>query len=240
MPNHKNIDVVILCGGLGTRLKGVVNDRPKPMAEINGLPFLDILIDYVANCGFTRFILCVGYKGDFIKKYYEDKENGLTFFVSQEDKPLGTAGAIKNAEPFIKSDIFLVLNGDSFCPININDFLTFHINKKALLSIALTHTEHSSDYGIIRINDNQKILSFTEKTRVNNISLINAGVYFFDKTILKEIKTGQKVSLEYDLFPAILNKDIYGYVTNEKLIDIGTPERLEMAKEYFLKGKNSS
>ena len=114
---------------------------------------------------------------------------------------------------------------------------SFHINKKALLSIALTHSEHSSDYGIIRINDNQKILSFTEKTRVNNISLINAGVYFFDKTILKEIKTGQILSLEYDLFPTVLNKEVYGYVTNGKLIDIGTPERLEMARNYFGKVK---
>ncbi len=125
------MDVIILCGGLGMRLRDVVGDRPKSMAEISGRPFLDILVDYVARYGFTHFILCTGFKGDLIKRYYKNKRGRLIFVVSDEDQPLGTAGAIKNAESFIESDMFLVLNGDSLCEIDIEDFIKFHIGKGA-------------------------------------------------------------------------------------------------------------
>ena len=86
------IDVVLLCGGFGTRLKTVVHDRPKPMAEINDRPFLDILIDYVSDYGFKRFILCTGHKGDVIRKYYEAKNTQKIFLFSEEKEPLGTGG----------------------------------------------------------------------------------------------------------------------------------------------------
>ena len=93
----QDIDVVVLCGGLGERLRGVLGNYPKPMVEINGSPFLDILIHYVAGYGFTRFILCTGYRSDLIKRYYKDKRTGFTVLISNEERPLGTAGAIKNA-----------------------------------------------------------------------------------------------------------------------------------------------
>ena len=233
----KDIDVIILCGGLGSRLNTVVDDRPKSMGEINGRPFLDILVDYVACFGFTRFILCTGFKGDLIKRYYENKRGRLIFVVSNEDQPLGTAGAIKNAESFIESDMFLVLNGDSLCEIDIEDFIKFHIGKGALISIAVTTMESPVEYGVIRLDKDQKIISFGEKIPVNGNDLINAGMYLFDKKILKEIPSGQKLSLEYDLFPGILDKGLYGYVTEKRLFDIGTPERLTMAKDYFREDK---
>jgi len=233
----KDIDVIILCGGLGTRLNSVVDDRPKSMAEINGRPFLDILVDYVARYGFTHFILCTGFKGDLIKRYYKNKRGGLIFVVSDENEPLGTAGAIKNAESFMESDIFLVLNGDSLCEIDIEDFIKFHIEKGALISIAVTTMENPVEYGVIRLDKDQKIISFGEKIPVNGNDLINAGMYLFDKKILKEIPSGQKLSLEYDLFPGILGKGLYGYVTEKRLLDIGTPERLAMAKDYFREDK---
>jgi NDP-sugar pyrophosphorylase family protein len=229
----QDIDVVVLCGGLGTRLQGVIDDRPKPMVKINGRPFLDILIDYVARYGFTRFIFCTGFKGDLIRRHYETKRSGLVFLISEEKMPLGTAGAIKNAESFIESDIFLVLNGDSLCEIDIKDFLSFHIRKKALISIVLTTIKNSIDFGVVRLDRHQKIVSFSEKAMMHGDGLVNTGIYFFDKKILKEIPPGEKRSLEYDIFPKILNKGVYGYVTEKKLLDIGTPERLEIAKEYF-------
>lgn len=233
----KDIDVIILCGGLGIRLRDAVGDRPKSMAEISGRPFLDILVDYVARYGFTRFILCTGFKGDLIKRYFENKRGRLIFVVSGEDQPLGTAGAIKNAESFIESDMFLVLNGDSLCEIDIEDFIKFHIGKGALISIAVTTMETPVEYGVIRLNRDQKIISFGEKIPVNGNDLINAGMYVFDKKILKEIPSGQKLSLEYDLFPEVLDKGLYGYVTEKRLLDIGTPERLVIAKNYFREDK---
>jgi NDP-sugar pyrophosphorylase family protein len=229
----KDIDVVVLCGGLGSRLNSVVDDRPKSMAEINDRPFLDILIDYVARYGFTRFILCTGFKGDFIRRYYETKRSELVFLISEEKIPLGTAGAIKNAESFIESDTFIVLNGDSLCEIDIKDFLSFHIRKKALISIVLTTIKNSMDFGVVRLDKDQKIIGFSEKVIMHGDDLVNTGIYFFDRKILKEIPSGEKRSLEHDIFPGILDKGIYGYVTEKKLLDIGTPERLEIAKEYL-------
>jgi NDP-sugar pyrophosphorylase family protein len=229
----QKIEVVILCGGLGTRLRGIINDRPKVMAEINGRPFLDILIDYVAHFGFARFILCVGYMGDVIKEYYRKKSSELTILFSEEKEPLGTAGAIKNAEKLIRSEMFLVLNGDSICKIDLKDFLRFHNNKKALHSIVLATIDKPRDYGVIELDVNQKILSFIEKTNAHIVSLVNAGIYLLNRAVFGDIPSGQRFSLEYDLFPKILDKGIYGYITDRKLMDIGTPERLELTRQMI-------
>jgi NDP-sugar pyrophosphorylase family protein len=231
--NRNNIDVAILCGGLGTRLKGVVDDRPKPMAEINGRPFLDILIDYIASFGFRRFILCTGYKSKSIINYYQKKSGHLTFSISEEKHPLDTGGALKNAEALVQSDPFLVFNGDSFCRIDITDFLNFHINKGAVVSIALTTIENPADYGAIRLDGKQRIVGFNEKAALDSPGLVNAGIYTFAKKMLAQMPANRKLSLEYDFFPGILSEDLYGYVTDEKLVDIGTPERLRTAREFF-------
>lgn len=231
-------DVIILCGGFGTRLRGIIDDRPKSMVEIVGKPFMDILIDYLVKNGASRFILCTGYMGEFIKRHYENKEKGrrLKFIISEEKKPLGTAGAIKNAELYIESDPFLVVNGDSFCKMSFKEFLRFHFIKKAFLSIAVTTIEDSRDYGLVELNDNQKIINFNEKKFVEGTGLINAGIYLFSRGVLKEIPHGEKQSLEFDIIPKILNKGVYGYKIKCPVLDIGTPERLEKAIIYF-KGK---
>ncbi len=229
----KDMDVIVLCGGLGTRLRDVIDDRPKSMVEINSRPFLDLLVDYVARYGFSRFILCTGFKGDWIRRHYENKRGGPVFVVSDEDQPLGTAGAIKNAESLIKSGIFLVLNGDSLCEIDIEDLVNFHFRKGALVSIAVTRMERGAEYGVIRLDKNQKIISFGEKIPVEGNGLVNAGMYLFGRKILEEIPAGQRLSLEYDLFPRILGKGLYGYVTEKRLLDIGTPERLLIVRDYF-------
>jgi len=233
------MDVVVLCGGLGTRLHSVVDDRPKSMVEINGKPFLDILIEYIAHYGFIRFILCTGYKGDFVKRYYESKNGKRKFLISEEEEPLGTAGAIKKAESFIKSDILLVVNGDSLCEMDIKEFLKFHVRKGAFISIVLTSMGNSLDFGVIRLNKDQKIISYSEKVPISGDGFVNAGIYFFNRKVLEEIPSGEKLSLEYDIFPRILDKGAYGYVTKKVLLDIGTPERLERARNYLRKAKNA-
>ena len=121
-----DVDVVILCGGKGTRLSEVVRDRPKPMSEINGRSFLDILIGYVSGFGFKRFILSVGYKADYIKDYYKNNRFSFEILFSRENEPLGTAGGVKQAENLVQSNPFLVMNGDSFCPVDLLQFLDFH------------------------------------------------------------------------------------------------------------------
>lgn len=226
----KHIDVVILCGGLGKRLPQVTKDMPKSMAKIKNKPFLDFLIKQVLSYGFRRFILCTGYKSDLIEDYYRNKNNEIEMVFSREEQPLGTGGAIKNAQKNIKSDIFLVMNGDSFCNIDLRKFLHFHVEKKALASIALTSSRKINDVGLVRINDKQGIINFSEKSNKQNNGYVNAGIYFFNKQIFNYPLNKYKFSLEYDLFPNLISKGIYGFVVNSELVDIGTPERYEKAK----------
>ncbi len=236
--NQKNvvtseIDVLILCGGFGSRLKSVIDDRPKPMAEIKNRPFLDILIDFAASFGFKRYILCIGYKGDFIKQYYKENKRGLLFVFQEEKEPLGTGGAIKNAEPMIRSERFLVMNGDSICTVNMKDFLAFHMRKGGIASIVQTTIENADDYGVIRLDENQRVTSFSEKDSNEGSGLINAGVYIFEKAALREIPPQEKCSLEYQIFPRIIHRGVYGYITDNRLFDIGTPSRLAIARKYI-------
>lgn len=142
------MDVVILCGGLGKRLKSVVDDRPKPMAFVGLRPFLDILIDYIASFGTKRFILCIGHRGGSVKTYFRKRKNFQIIF-SEEKNPLGTGGAIKNAKSFIETSPFLILNGDSFIKANLNNFFNFHLRKKAEISILVKKNKGVQSRSII-------------------------------------------------------------------------------------------
>ena len=228
-----NTDVLILCGGKGRRIQSIAKGRPKSMIDINGMPFLDILIDYIDNLGFKRIVLCIGYRSGFIKKYYSGRKNRLEIVFSEEKELLGTGGAIKNAGPFIKSLQFLVLNGDSFCRIDLQDFLRFHIEKHAGCSMVLTRIESSKDYGAVSLNETGEITAFNEKSKNENNGFINAGIYALNKELLSLIPGGKKFSLEKQLFPGIVNKRFYGYITERPLIDIGVPKRYNLANEMF-------
>jgi NDP-sugar pyrophosphorylase family protein len=222
----ENTDVLVLCGGLGKRLRDVVQDVPKPMADIRGRPFLDILLRYVSGFGFRRFILCTGYMGEKVKQHFKEWEN-IEIHFSEEKTPLGTGGAVKYAEPYIRSDTFLVMNGDSICKIDLKDFLDFHQKKQALVSMALVEPGAEADYGSVNIDGEQRVLGFVEKKK--GTGHINAGVYVFDRGVMDLIPDGT-CSLEYDVFPKVLERNVYGYVTGCRLLDIGTPERYEKAR----------
>lgn len=232
--NPGTLDVVILCGGLGTRLQSVLKDKPKPMADFNDRPFLDLLINFVGRFGFQRFILCTGHKGGSVREYFENKNDGKTYVISQETSPLGTAGAIKLAEPLINSDVFLVMNGDSFCEIDLTSFMSFHHSKNALASVALSTMEDVGDYGGVTLGDNDEIISFDEKKNTPSSGGVNAGVYIFKKSILDRIPADKKVSLEQELFPSLAGNRLYGFATQSRLLDIGTPERLERARQLLI------
>lgn len=237
MPRPGQIDVAVLCGGLGKRLREKIADRPKPLAEVGGRPFLDILVEYVAGFGFRRFILCAGYRADMIEEHYRERKD-LEFVLSREEEPLGTGGALKHAGALIGSGDFLALNGDSICNMDMGRFLESHLQRNALASIALVAPDEGADYGAVTIDEDGKITGFSEKTESD--AYINAGVYLFSKRILESIPEGNKYSLEEDLFPSVVGREVYGYVTGAKLIDIGTTERYERASDFireFLGGR---
>lgn len=230
MKNNKDIYAVILCGGLGKRLKSVVSDRPKCMALIHDRPFLDILVEYIASFHIHNFVFCVGYKAEMIEDYYKKKKHTLNILLSRETELLGTGGAIKNSEAFIKSNPFFVFNGDSICKLNLIDFFKFHQEKHAVASLALVNSQTLS-FGMVKIDPDQRVSAFCEKQELDAHGLVNAGVYLFDQDVLTMIPQNIKFSLEYDLFPKI--ERCYGYVTHEKLIDIGTPERYLYAQDIL-------
>lgn len=232
----ENIDVLILCGGEGKRLRQISGRVPKPMVRIAGRVFLDIVIDHLKRSGFKRIILGIGYRAGFIRKYYrEHKAPGVEIIFSEEKKPLGTGGAVKKAKRLIKSGSFLVLNGDTFSKFKADRFIKFYQQKKARLLILLRKAKSNKDYGAITIDRSSKITSFSEKNLSSRVTFVNGGVYLFNKSVFSEMPDKSKFSLEYDFFPRLVGKGLYGYKESGFFIDIGIPERYLSAKKYFLK-----
>lgn len=226
-----DIDVVILCGGMGTRLRAAVDDRPKPMARINERPFLDILIDSFCEFGFRRFVLCVGHMSEIIRDHYSRRTASRQFVISDEHKPLGTAGAVKNAAEFIRSEPFLVTNGDSICPVDLAAFYDFHSARQALMSMVVLDAQNSGDCGSVSLDASQRIIAFEEKGGERRGSHINAGIYLFQKDVLSFIPENVRFSLEYELFPKLVKQACYAFISDGQLIDIGIPKRYELARK---------
>ncbi len=216
------VDVIVLCGGLGTRLRRVSGEVQKTMVEIKGKPFLEIVYDHARSYGFQNFIFCTGYKGDDVKTYFSEKNKNIIF--SQEREPLGTAGALKNSAPFIQNDTLLVLNGDSFCSVDLRDLLDFHVRSGGKATLCVVPARSRTDGGYIKTNEKNQILSFREKEYQPGL-YINAGVYAFKRRILDRIPEG-RASLENDVFPFLSEREAYAYIASEILHDIGTPDRL--------------
>lgn len=231
------MDALILCGGEGKRLRPILRNKPKAMVDINGRPFLDILIDYLQRYGIKRIILGVGYKRDMIKSYYSNRNNKVSIEFSQEHKPLGTGGAVRNSQHLIKSNPFLAMNGDSFCDINIPEFLSFHKTKNALATVALVKTKDTQGYGIIGMDSSHRICYFSEKSKIKKGGFVNTGIYIFNQKIFSYMSNRAAFSLEYDFFPHLIGKRFYGYVAHKKLIDIGTSDRLKTAERIFANKK---
>jgi len=230
-----DLDVVILCGGLGSRLKEVVSDRPKPMAQIGERPFLDILIDRFRQAGFRRFVLCAGHMAEQIESYYRTAPDGLRIVISRESMPLGTAGAVKNAEPHIRSDPFIVTNGDSLCTVDLPAFVRFHRQHDAVLSMVVASSQDPKDYGTVIVDASRRITGFQEKTGAGSNGWINAGIYLFSRQVLSRIPAGVKSSLECDIFPSLVDQPCYAFMGDSPVLDIGTPQRLAQVRSSLTK-----
>ncbi len=218
------ITVVILAGGLGTRLRSVVSDRPKSMAEINGTPFLDYQIKYFKNQNFTDFVICSGYQHQKILDYFHDRyDNMITIRHSIEKEHLGTGGALKHALDML-NDQFFVINGDTITEINLNDMRKFHTVKKADLTMSLVKLENNVRYGSVITDKNDRITMFSEKIS-SSPSYINTGIYLLNKDAINWNLMPDRFSLEKDAFPTIVReKRTFGCKLEGYFIDIGVPE----------------
>lgn len=234
MKNFHDLDIVILCGGLGKRLRPLLMDKPKSMANFDGHAFLDLLLDSLFKQGFRKFILCIGYLGKYIKDYYKKSFYAPYIIFSEEKKPLGTGGAVKNAERYIKKNNFIVINGDTFCEVDMKSFLDFHLSqKKALVSMVVAYSDERDDCGYLKLDSSKMITAYAEKKSEGSKRYINAGIYIFNRKILSLIPPNQEYSLERSLFPSLVNNSLYGYFTKSKVLDIGTSERYQQAISYF-------
>ncbi|MCL5291370.1 MAG: nucleotidyltransferase family protein [Actinobacteria bacterium] len=233
------MQVAILAGGLGTRLREAVKDLPKSMAPIDSRPFLECQLAYLKGKGFTEILLLVGYLADVIVDHFGDGSSlGLKISYSREEDQLGTGGALKNAEELLDSS-FLVLNGDTFFDVDYNELIRFHREKDALITIALVSVADSSRYGAVGLDEDGRILAFAEKAG-DGPGLVNGGVYVVDKRVLAHIQKDRRVSLEKEVIPRLLGEGerVFGLVMPGCFIDIGTPESYDFAKRYFAGGLN--
>ena len=222
---------LILAGGLGTRLRGVIGDRSKPMAWVAGRPFLEYLILQLKGQRLTDTVLCIGYLGEQIERYFGGKGRwGVHISYSHEPEPLGTGGAIKLAENLIKEENFLVMNGDSFLNVNLNGLMDYHLEREALATMATVEIEDSARYGAVEINEKGETESFVEKGQGSESKLINGGVYVLNRKIFDYIPAG-KVSLEKEIFPTLIGKGFYGMPVKGFFIDIGVPEDYKFLQE---------
>jgi D-glycero-alpha-D-manno-heptose 1-phosphate guanylyltransferase len=217
-------EAIILAGGLGTRLQGVVHDVPKCLAPINGIPFLEYVIDYADGAGIEHIIFSVGYKKELIKKYVDAQDYDFKITYVEEATPLGTGGAIKKSMAKASTDQILVLNGDTLFEYDIEKLWERQEYGFGDCTLCLKPMENFERYGSVICDKQHKIISFKEKQFINK-GFINTGVYAIDRERFIQEKLPTKFSFEKDYLEAKVNTNNFlGFVENKYFIDIGIPE----------------
>ena len=221
------MEAIILAGGKGTRLRSLISDRPKPLADVRGRPFLEYLMDFLLRQGCTHFILSICYKKDMIRSHFGKAYKGITISYAEENEPLGTGGAVLKAHrKLITNRPFLIINGDTFFNIPIKDFLHSFEKMNADLSIALFKATESDRYNLVELDEVYRVKDPDD--RKASIGQHASGGFFLARP---EIMTRFKkklisFSLEKDFIPEIKNNGciITGMKFNNEFIDIGLPD----------------
>ncbi len=232
------MQAILLAGGLGTRLRSVVADRPKPMALIEGRPFMEYVIRQLKKQGIEEIIFAVGYKGSMVEEYFQQGDSlGIRASYAYEEALLGTAGAIKNAGQQISDDWFYVLNADTFYQMDYRRLWEVKEEKNLDFALVLRQVEDVSRYGRASLCQG-RLTGFNEKTQEAIPGTINGGVYLMSRGLLEEIPNG-KVSLENEMIPRWMEagRRLGGVVNEGYFIDIGVPEDYFRFQEDVKKGE---
>ena len=230
----QDVKAVLLVGGLGTRLRSVVSSAPKVLAAVGKGSFLELLLGQLRSQGIHRLVMCTGYLADQIESQFGDGQAwGVSIEYSKEERPLGTAGAVKWAQKYLR-DVpdFVVMNGDSFLELDFRKFIEFHRGHEGIATMAVLRVEDTGRYGTVLVDGNGRVRGFTEKTGSDAPGLVNGGVYIFNHAVLEYIPE-QPASLERDVFPRLLDHGVYAQEQHGMFIDIGTPSDYARAQQFF-------
>lgn len=237
---------IIIAGGLGTRMRPLTYHTPKPLVPLANRPIILHQIEHLRQHGITDIIINLHYHADAIKKYLEGvkKELGVKLFYSFEKDPLGTAGAVKNAEEYFDEGPLIVFNGDTITDINVSNLIQFHYKSKAYATLALIEVEDPTPFGLVTTQEDGRIKAFIEKpswqrVEKEGVKNINAGIYVLDPKVFKRVPKGKLYMFETDLFPSLLKdkEPMYGFITKAFWIDVGNPKKYMEANEAVLRGE---
>jgi len=230
----RDIPAAILAGGLGTRLRPVVFDRPKCLAEIGGRPCLAFLLDQLEAAGVRDVVLCTGHLGGQVRDAFGEGYGSMTIAYSHEPMELGTAGALRYALPHFLSDVVLVMNGDSFCDADLPAFAARHLAHGGPASLLLAEVPDTRRYGRVATDGSGRVVRFEEKDGSSGPGWINAGIYLLNRDALMTIPRGRPVSIEREMFPEWIVRGLFGFRSRGRFIDIGTPDSYAEAEHFFL------
>ncbi len=226
------MEAIVLAGGLGTRLRAVVADLPKPMAPVAGRPFLAILLDQLSEAGFARVVLSVGYRHEAIVDYFGENYRGLKLKYAVETEPLGTGGAMRLALQQTSAPEVFVINGDTFLQLDYAAMLGAHRSESAQLTLAAQQVPDTSRYGALDI-ESGRIRGFLEKGG-SGPGMINGGTYLLDPALLSNSDLPPAFSFETDLLmPRIGEIAPLAFFTDGLFIDIGVPEDYARAQQLL-------
>ena len=233
-----DIDVAVLAGGLGTRIRGVLGDTPKVLAPIAGRAFLGHLLDYLSAYGTQRVVLCLGHLADRVTAWLAqgDTHGTLDVVCQIEPRPLGTAGALGYVRKELRSSTVLVMNGDTFLDADLRAFVASHRLSGAEASVLCVEVEDASRFGRVDVGPDGRIRRFVEKAPGSGT--INAGVYLFSSAFLDRVAAAGAVSLERDVLEKAPPGSLHAHVAKARFIDIGTPESLAAAARVIV-GKDA-
>ena len=226
---------IILAGGLGTRLRELHPDLPKILAPVAGKPFLHWQLSALQEQGVSSVHFALGYRADDIQHWVtRNHPDALTATFSVEPAPLGTAGALKFAEPHITTDPFLVLNGDSLLPaLDIPALLAAHRAAHATATIAVTTVPDATRFGTLALDPHNNVTRFHEKS-ARSSGPVNGGVYAMARSILATIPPNTPVSMETDIFPSLAaHTKLHAHPTPPPPLDMGTPQGLKAMEQYL-------
>lgn len=225
------MEAIILAGGMGTRLRGVLKDLPKPMAPVNGKPFLNYLLSWISNYSeLEKIVISTGYKSEVISDHFGENYEGIPLIYAEEPQPLGTGGAIKFSLQQCTGDNVLVLNGDTFFPVNIGKFCMFHENMENIISLALKEMKDFSRYGTVDCNSDT-IIAFNEKKYCSE-GKINGGIYLINRVFIESQALPEVFSFEKEVLEKLAGSSLLKCMTFDvPFIDIGVPE------DYFRAGE---